>query len=90
MATILIVDDDTAVVPDWVDMLTEDGYDAVGGKNGQEGLDLLTENTKIVFLDFQMPGVNGYEFSRIVKTDTKYANYRDIILVGTGGFLVDN
>ncbi len=45
-------------------------------KNGQEGLDWLEEHNSnlpgLIILDLNMPIMNGHEFLKIIKNDTKY------------------
>lgn len=50
--------------------------------NGFEGLDNLANNGKfdMVFLDLNMPKMNGYQFLKKVKGEAKYKNIPIIIL----------
>lgn len=57
---VLAVDDD----PAWTELLDAwlgDDYRVRTASNGMEALDAYTSDVDVVFLDRQMPGLNGYE-----------------------------
>src|SRR5438552_59147 len=77
--TVLIVDDD----PDDVMMFCEAIYDVnlsnrcLTAYNGEEGLQSLWDAIKepdFIFLDLNMPRVNGKEFLKKVKKDSRFAH----------------
>ena len=84
MTKVLFVDDEVATM--LAETLSGNGLECFSAKNGQEGLEQLTQNPDIVFLDFQMKGMNGYEFSKAVKTGPQYQQYSNIPLIGIGSF----
>ena len=49
-------------------MLENEGLSTIEAKNGQEGLDLLSEEPNLIILDLEMPIMNGFEF--LENTDT--------------------
>jgi CheY-like chemotaxis protein len=68
-ATILLVDDDSAVREVTASMLEGLGYVVLTVGSGGAALDLLERHTKVdlVLLDFAMPGMNGVELARQVQ-----------------------
>ncbi|HEX8257560.1 MAG TPA: response regulator [Allosphingosinicella sp.] len=67
-ARILVVDDDADVRQVLVDTLAELGHRTSAASSGQEGLDLLQEESfDLLVLDFAMPGMNGAEVARVVR-----------------------
>ncbi len=82
MAKVLIVDDNPWMDM-WVTLLNELGHSASRAETGEKGLEMLTEDLDVVLLDYNMPGINGYEFSERVRKDTRY---KELPLVGIGGF----
>ena len=68
-ATILLVDDDSAVREVTASILEEVGYVVLTAGSGGAALDLLDRQTNIdlVILDFAMPGMNGMEVARQVQ-----------------------
>ena len=69
-AVILLVDDDSAVREVTASILRELGHVVIVVGSGRGALDLLDRNAHIelVILDFAMPGMNGMEVARQVRT----------------------
>lgn len=69
-AVILLVDDDSAVREVTASILRDLGYVVIEVGSGGGALDLLDRNTQIdlVILDFAMPGMNGMEVARQLRT----------------------
>ena len=69
-AVILLVDDDSAVREVTASILRDLGHVVIEVGSGGGALDLLDRNTHIdlVILDFAMPGMNGMEVARQVRT----------------------
>ncbi|MDP6435743.1 MAG: PAS domain S-box protein [Gammaproteobacteria bacterium] len=59
--TLLIIDDDAAIVDATVMMLNEEGCEVYAASSGDEALDLLSGGVRpdIVVTDFRLPGSNG-------------------------------
>ena len=67
-ATILMVDDDDALVRLTELNLTKAGYRFVSAKNGIVGLQMLeSEKPALVLLDITMPKLNGWETCRLMR-----------------------
>jgi len=75
--TILVVDDEPALLDVAISFLKRLGYTAIPAKNGDQALQLITEtpNLDLLFCDVVMPGdMNGYELaiqSRETRPDLK-------------------
>jgi len=69
-AVILLVDDDSAVREVTASILRDLGYVVIEVGSGGAALDLLDHNARIelVILDFAMPGMNGMEVARLMRT----------------------
>jgi CheY-like chemotaxis protein len=67
---ILVIDDSPTIRKVVTAILERGGYEALAAADGQQGLDALTngERFDLVLLDFVMPRMNGYQFSRAVRT----------------------
>jgi DNA-binding NtrC family response regulator len=74
---ILIVDDDHNITRTLADSLTVSGYIAETAAIAEEGLNKLEVHTfDCVVSDIRMPGMNGVEFHRVIKS-----KYGDIPVV---------
>lgn len=78
---ILIVDDNPDNVRLVRDILSMRQYDLLAAANGQQALALAhTETPDLVLLDVNMPGMDGFEVCRQLKTDAKTAHIPVIML----------
>lgn len=69
MKTILLVDDETNIRFVYQEEFKDEGYRVISAANGEEALQLFDEeNPDLVILDIQMPGMNGIEVLRRMKT----------------------
>ncbi len=69
MKKILLVDDDESIQLLYREELQEDGYDVVSATNGDEALaHFKRQKPDLVILDIQMPGLNGIEVLRQMKS----------------------
>ena len=69
MKRILLVDDDESIQLLYREELQEEGYHVVSAMNGEEALEQFKqEEPDLVILDIQMPGLNGIEVLRQMKT----------------------
>ena len=65
MKTILLVDDESALVETLTELLEGEGYRVVSAANGNDGLALLQEaRPDLVLVDLWMPIANGQELVR--------------------------
>ena len=66
--SILIVEDDPALLRGLKDNFETEGYQVRTAKDGQKGLDaMLTEAPDLLLLDLMLPKVNGYEICRLAR-----------------------
>src|SRR4051794_35132194 len=65
--TVLVVDDDPAVLDVVVSMLEDLGCHVVSDRSGADGLDRLRQNQDISILitDINMPGMDGHELAEL-------------------------
>lgn len=83
VAKILIIDDDRALLRAWQLLLIAHGYEAAVASSGQEGLrSAQTFLPDAVFLDIQMPGMDGLEVCRRMMADPQTAEIPVLIMSG--------
>ncbi|WP_320044435.1 response regulator [uncultured Desulfobacter sp.] len=69
---ILIVDDDPLNVKLLKAKLTSDAFSTIEAYNGQECLDIVGKDPPdIILLDLMMPGIDGFEVTKILKANEK-------------------
>jgi len=70
---VLVVDDDPAIADHLTDLLQPLGIDVTGLTHPQQfWQQLTTTHPNLVLLDLEMPGINGIELCRTVRSDPKW------------------
>ena len=85
---VLIVEDEQEIREEIVDCLGDNGFDCVEASNGEEGLDLLRQDTSItvVLSDILMPGKSGLEMINTAQYEV--SNDRDLEFIILKSFSV--
>jgi DNA-binding response OmpR family regulator len=66
--TVLIVEDDDAILMGLEENLTVSGYEALTASNGTDGLDIaLSRKPDLVLLDLMLPDISGYEICHRIR-----------------------
>jgi DNA-binding response OmpR family regulator len=66
---VLAVDDSETYLHEVADALSEDGYEVILARSGEEALELLSiDGVDCVLLDVMMPGMDGQQACRLVKS----------------------
>jgi DNA-binding response OmpR family regulator len=70
METILIVEDDPAMLRGLKDNFEFKGYGTLTAADGEQGLDLaLNKKPDLILLDIMLPKINGYEICRLIRQE---------------------
>lgn len=81
MSTVLIVDDDPTARETLVAMLEGEGYDLQLAKDGIQALRMLERlQPDLILLDIMMPGMDGFEVCRRIRSTPQLAEVPIIIL----------
>lgn len=89
-ASILVVDDDPAIVDIITQVLAAEGYVTRACRNGLEALDVLNEwRPDLILLDLWMPKMDGWEFRRRQLT-LDVARDVPVVLLSAGGRLEEH
>lgn len=79
--TILIIEDEEAMLQALYDKFTFEGFYAEKAKNGREGLELIHKDTPdVIILDIIMPTMDGISFLKEIRTIPEYCTIPVIIL----------
>ena len=83
MATILIVDDDADNREVLGRFLSRDGHEIVCASEGKSAIEMLSsQNPALVILDIRMPGMDGIEFLRVIRSYRRWRTLPVIVLSG--------
>jgi chemosensory pili system protein ChpA (sensor histidine kinase/response regulator) len=78
---VLVVDDSLTVRKITSRLLTREGFDVLTAKDGLDALQVLSEHTPdVILLDIEMPRMDGFEFTRTIKSDAKHAHVPIIMI----------
>ncbi|MBL8328129.1 MAG: response regulator [Rubrivivax sp.] len=72
---ILLVDDSKTELHHISGLLTRKGYSVRTAENGEEAMSRLREDKPdLILMDVVMPGQNGFQLTRSITRDTRYAD----------------
>ena len=81
MQTILLIDDDYALVDNLKELLQDEGYRVVSAGNGREGVKrALEEAPDLVLTDFMMPIANGRELVLALRAMPEFRSTRIVMM----------
>lgn len=84
MQTILIVDDDPAIIVAWKRILRLENFEVASAGDAETGLAVANDlHPDLIVTDWHMPGMDGIEFCRQLKANLKLAEI-PIILASAG------
>ena len=81
MATILVVDDESAIVETVEELLTWDGHTVLTASNGVRALEVLGEHVPdLLLIDFMMPLKDGIETLREIRSRDALASLPVVLM----------
>ncbi|PIE04636.1 MAG: response regulator [Spirochaetales bacterium] len=79
---ILIIDDEQINLDFFDVMLSRLGFEVLMASDGEEGLAMIQQHLPdLIILDNIMPRLTGWELTKMLKRDEKYAEYRSIPII---------
>jgi CheY-like chemotaxis protein len=82
---VLVVEDDQDSREAIVDLLTVEGYDAEGARDGKEALEILHKGDfrpDVIILDLYMPTMNGQELRDALQAEARFKHIPVIVCTG--------
>ena len=81
MKPIILLVDDNPEILDFISDDLSDKYAVIKAYNGQEALDMIEiENIQLIISDVMMPGIDGFELCKKIKTNFDYSHIPIILL----------
>lgn len=81
MKPIILLVDDNPEILDFISDDLSDKYAVIKALNGQEALDMIEiENIQLIISDVMMPGIDGFELCKRIKTTFDYSHIPIILL----------
>jgi len=78
---VLVVDDSLTVRKITSRLLAREGFDVLTAKDGLDALQVLAEHTPdVILLDIEMPRMDGFEFTKTIKSDAKHSHIPIIMI----------
>ena len=82
-ASILIVDDSRTVIAVLKKMLVTTGYRVYSAMNGEDGVEMAkTYLPDLILMDVILPGINGFQATRILRKETSTQGIPIVIISG--------
>ena len=82
-ATVLIVDDSRTAIAVLKRILEPTGYDIISAADGEEGIDMAKlHKPDLILMDVIMPGLNGFQATRILRKEEITKDIPIIIISG--------
>ncbi len=85
MNRVLVIEDEPKMLRNLLTILTMEGFEAVGARNGEEGVETaLRELPDLVICDVMMPGFDGYEVLTRLRANPSTVDIPLIFLTARG------
>lgn len=82
-STILIVDDSRTAVRALKKLLEQAGYNALVAMDGEQGIRMAKlHKPNLIFMDLVMPGINGFQATRMIRRDVLIKDIPIVIISG--------
>ena len=87
---ILLAEDDEVTIFATRALLTRAGYEVSVARTGHEAVALLREQDfGVVLMDVQMPGMDGVEATRVIRSDPELGDRRNIPIIALTAFVME-
>jgi DNA-binding response OmpR family regulator len=87
---ILLVEDDMILSEMYKEKLVMEGFSVITAQNGKVALKKAHNQPSLILLDVMMPGANGFEVLKQLKTEVSTRDIPVIVLTNVGSEMVDN
>jgi CheY-like chemotaxis protein len=82
---VLLVDDHPDLLHVFTRQLESGGWEVIAASSGQEALERLKQAMpQVILLDMYMPGINGFELARFLKSDPDHRHIPIVAITASG------
>lgn len=86
---VLVIEDDELLLEMYKEKLKLEGYRVSTASDGRKALVRLKSGADLILLDILMPGLNGFEVLKRIKSDSTVSSTPVIVLTNIGGESLD-
>ncbi len=86
---ILLIEDDQTLVEMYKDRLRAEGFRVSTATDGKKALIRIKQGADVILLDVLMPGLNGFEVLKKIKSDNQLKDIPVIVFTNIGSELTD-
>jgi DNA-binding response OmpR family regulator len=87
---ILVIEDDPMLVEMYKDKLKKEGFRVATVSDGKKAVARVKQGADLILLDILMPGMNGFELLKKIKSEEQTKTIPVIVLTNIGSELSDN
>ncbi len=86
---VLIIEDDVTLVEMYKEKLKMESFRVATATDGKKALARVKQGTDIILLDILMPGINGFEVLKKLRSEAETKDIPVIVLTNVGSELTD-
>jgi DNA-binding response OmpR family regulator len=87
MSELILIVDDNEDILDFLSEIFSDKYEVLTAEDGENGIQILQEQVvDLIISDIMMPGIDGFEFCHLLKSNVDYCHIPLILLTAKNSY----
>jgi DNA-binding response OmpR family regulator len=87
---VLIIEDDQMIIEMYRDKLKSEGFRVLIVNDGKKAIQRIKQGADLILLDLLLPGMNGFEILKRIKSDAETKKIHVIVLTNIGSESIDS
>jgi DNA-binding response OmpR family regulator len=87
---VLIIEDDQMIIEMYRDKLKSEGFRVLTVNDGKKAIQRIKQGADLILLDLLLPGMNGFEILKRIKSDAETKKIPVIVLTNIGSESIDS